>query len=278
MPRFTSSDGLSLFYTDTGHGPPLLCLSGLTRNLDDFDFVSPHLSMFRLIKLDYRGRGRSDWAADYKTYMVPREAADALELLDHLNIDKTAILGTSRGGIIAMFLAHIAKNRLSAVALNDIGPELQSTGLDDIFAYLGRPPTAKTLEEAARMRAAHSPGFEHVPTERWRAEAANLYVETPLGLDLRYDAKLRDAVIEQQATLPNPDLWPLFKALNGLPLALIHGVNSDLLSAASVEKMQAYRPDMILAKVPNRGHIPFLDEPQALDALHKWSTLIKNGP
>ena len=278
MPRFTSSDGLSLFYTDTGHGPPLLCLSGLTRNLDDFDFVSPHLSMFRLIKLDYRGRGRSDWAADYKTYMVLREAADALELLDHLNIDKTAILGTSRGGIIAMFLAHIAKNRLSAVALNDIGPELQSTGLDDIFAYLGRPPAAKTLEEAARMRAAHSPGFEHVPTERWRAEAANLYVETPLGLDLRYDAKLRDAVIEQQATLPNPDLWPLFKALDGLPLALIHGVNSDLLSAASVEKMQAYRPDMILAKVPNRGHIPFLDEPQALDALHKWSTLIKNGP
>ena len=278
MPRFTSSDGLSLFYTDTGHGPPLLCLSGLTRNLDDFDFVSPHLSMFRLIKLDYRGRGRSDWAADYKTYMVPREAADALELLDHLNIDKTAILGTSRGGIIAMFLAHIAKNRLSAVALNDIGPELQSTGLDDIFAYLGRPPAAKTLEEAARMRAAHSPGFEHVPTERWRAEAANLYVETPLGLDLRYDAKLRDAVIEQQATLPNPELWPLFKALDGPPLALIHGVNSDLLSAASVEKMQAYRPDMILAKVPNRGHIPFLDEPQALDALHKWSTLIKNGP
>jgi len=278
MPRFTSSDGLSLFYTDTGHGPPLLCLYGLTRNLDDFDFVSPHLSMFRLIKLDYRGRGRSDWAADYKTYMVPREAADALELIDHLNIDKTAILGTSRGGIIAMFLAHIAKNRLSAVALNDIGPELQSTGLDDIFAYLGRPPAAKTLEEAARMRAAHSPGFEHVPTERWRAEAANLYVETPLGLDLRYDAKLRDAVIEQQATLPNPDLWPLFKALDGLPLALIHGVNSDLLSAASVEKMQAYRPDMILAKVPNRGHIPFLDEPQALDALHKWSTLIKNGP
>lgn len=278
MPRFTSSDGLSLFYTDSGHGPPLLCLSGLTRNLDDFDFVSPHLSMFRLIKLDYRGRGRSDWAADYKTYMVPREAADALELLDHLNIDKTAILGTSRGGIIAMFLAHIAKNRLSAVALNDIGPELQSTGLDDIFAFLGRPPAAKTLEEAARMRAAHSPGFEHVPTERWRAEAANLYVETPLGLDLRYDAKLRDAVIEQQATLPNPDLWPLFKALDGLPLALIHGVNSDLLSAASVEKMQAYRPDMILAKVPNRGHIPFLDEPQALDALHKWSRLIKNGP
>ena len=278
MPRFTSSDGLSLFYTDTGHGPPLLCLSGLTRNLDDFHFVSPHLSMFRLIKLDYRGRGRSDWAADYKTYMVPREAADALELIDHLNIDKTAILGTSRGGIIAMFLAHIAKNRLSAVALNDIGPELQSTGLDDIFAYLGRPPAAKTLEEAARMRAAHSPGFEHVPTERWRAEAANLYVETPLGLDLRYDAKLRDAVIEQQAALPNPDLWPLFKALDGLPLALIHGVNSDLLSAASVEKMQAYRPDMILAKVPNRGHIPFLDEPQALDALHKWSTLIKNGP
>ncbi len=108
----------------------------------------------------------------------------------------SATLGTSRGVIIEMFLAYIAKNRLRPVALNNIGPKLQPTCLNDIFAYSNHRPAAKTLEDAARMRAAHSPGLEYVPTEHWRAEAANLYAETPLGLDLRYDAKLRDAVIE----------------------------------------------------------------------------------
>ncbi len=69
---------------------------------------------------------------------------------------------------------------------------------------------------------------------------------------------------------PGPDPWKLFDALDGLPLALVRGANSDLLSAETADEMQRRRPDMIRAEVPERGHVPFLDEPEALDAIRAW--------
>ncbi len=131
MPEFLAADGTRLHFTDEGAGLPLLCLAGLTRNGRDFDHVAPHLAGVRLIRLDYRGRGQSDWA-DPATYTVAQEAADALALLDHLGIARAAILGTSRGGLIAMVLAATAKDRLTGVALNDIGPEIAPRGLEVI--------------------------------------------------------------------------------------------------------------------------------------------------
>jgi pimeloyl-ACP methyl ester carboxylesterase len=269
MPRFTTSDGLSLHYSDEGQGLPVLALAGLSRNGSDFDYVAPHLKGVRLIRLDYRGRGKSDWADDWATYSIPIEARDAVELLDHLAIDKAAILGTSRGGLIAMVLAATVKDRLLGIALNDIGPALDTAGLDVIKTYIGQNPVWKTHAEAAAERPAAMAGFANVPAERWLAEVKKLYVETPDGLTLTYDPKLRDAVLAAATELA-PDLWPLFDLMQGLPLACIRGANSDLLSRDTLLQMQARRPDMIVATVPDRGHIPFLDEPEALDALTKW--------
>lgn len=269
MPNFKTSDGLNLYYTDEGTGTPILCLSGLTRDSQDFNFVTPHLKGVRLIKLDYRGRGQSDWSDDFTTYSVPQEANDALALLDHLGIEKTAVLGTSRGGLISMFLAATAKERLLGVALNDIGPVIEQAGLNGIMEYIGRNPASKTIDDAVHQRPKIMVGFHNVPESRWREELEILYYQTESGLKITYDPKLRDAVAssfkEQQ-----PDLWPLFDALTGLPLALIHGENSDLLSHETVAEMSRRRPDMIYAKVPDRGHIPFLDEPQALAGLKAW--------
>ena len=244
MPEFHAKDGTRLYYTDEGQGIPILCLAGLTRNGRDFDHVAPHLPTMmpvRLIRLDYRGRGKSDWA-DYKTYTIPQEAEDALALLDHLGLDKAAILGTSRGGLIAMTLAVTAKDRLLGVALNDIGPELKPEGLSTIMDYIGRNPAQETYAQAAAARAHLWRQFENVPMDRWLAEVEQHYRETPDGLELRYDPKLRDAVLEAGAQ-PTPDLWPLYDALAGLPLALLRGDASDLLSASTFEKMRNRRPD-----------------------------------
>ncbi|MCL3880980.1 alpha/beta hydrolase [Marivita sp. GX14005] len=273
MPTFTTSDGISLHYTDDGSGLPLLCLAGLTRNGRDFDFVAPHLQNVRLIRLDYRGRGKSEWA-DPETYTIPVEARDAVELLDHLGIENAAILGSSRGGLIAMVLASTAKDRLLGVALNDIGPEIAPEGLAAIKDYIGKPPRAKTLEDAASARATAMAGFRNVPHERWLQEADILFRETPDGLDLTYDPRLRDAVLRDGAQ-PAADLWPLFDALAGLPLATIRGENSDLLTEGTFNKMKDRRPDMIAATVPDRGHIPFLDEPESLNALRRWLDMLR---
>lgn len=267
MPNYTSADGVRLHYTDEGSGLPVIALAGLSRNGTDFNHVAPHLDV-RLIRPDYRGRGLSDWA-DHSTYTIPQEAADTLALMDHLGLEKAAILGTSRGGLIAMVLAATSKSRLTAVALNDIGPVIAETGIEVIKGYIGRNPAQNSYAEAAAARAKLWTHFEGVPMSRWLEEVEQQYEETADGLVIRYDPKLRDAIFEAGAQ-PTPDLWPLFDALSDLPLALIRGANSDLLSVETADEMARRRPDMIRRDVAGRGHVPFLDEPDALDALNLW--------
>ncbi len=267
MPQFTTKDGTNLYYEESGKGIPVLCLAGLTRNTADFDHVAPHLPV-RLIRMDYRGRGQSDWA-DPATYTVPQEADDALALLDYLGLDQAAILGTSRGGLIAMFLAATHKDRLLGVALNDIGPVIEERGMKVIRSYIGRNPAEDNHEDAARARARNWVHFKDVPHARWLAEVRAHYAQTADGLVIRYDPKLRDTFLETEAK-PAPDLWPLYDAVGGLPLALIRGANSDLLSEATADEMLRRRPDIIRADIADRGHVPFLDEADALDALTEW--------
>ncbi|MBY6167041.1 alpha/beta hydrolase [Pseudooceanicola nitratireducens] len=267
MPHFDAPDGTRLYYEDAGDGIPVLCLSGLTRNARDFDYVAPHLDGVRLIRMDYRGRGLSDHA-DPATYAVPVEAKDAVALLDHLGVDKAAVLGTSRGGLIALILGAIARDRLLGVAFNDVGPVVDPAGLADIMTYLGVVPQAASLEALAQDKLA-DPDFPGVDKTRWRSFLSHNVVKGPEGLRLNYDLKLRDAVAAV-FDQPAPDLWPVYDLLADLPCAVIRGANSNLLSEATVQEMARRHPGLITATVPDRGHIPFLDEPQALDALRLW--------
>ena len=95
--RFRAPDGAMLAYRDQGQGLPLLCLPGLTRSMADFDYLLPHLPPIRLIRMDYRGRGASDWTgAD--SYTVDQESRDALALLDHLGSRKPLSLALRAAG------------------------------------------------------------------------------------------------------------------------------------------------------------------------------------
>ncbi len=268
MPSFTATDGARLHYTDEGEGLPLLCLAGLTRTGADFDYLVPHLPPCRLIRPDYRGRGGSEFSGS-ASYTVPQEAKDAIALLDHLGLDRAAILGTSRGGLIGMFLAATAHDRLTGLCLNDVGPVIEHDGLARIKDYVGRKPRARSLDEMAAALPAANPGFANVPASRWAEEAQKHWRETDTGLAITYDPKLREAFLAAFDG-PQPDLWPLFDACAGLPLGLIRGANSDLLSAATAAEMRRRRPDMIFAEVPDRAHIPFLDEPEALAAIRAF--------
>jgi pimeloyl-ACP methyl ester carboxylesterase len=277
MPRFRASDGLELHYREIGTGRPLLCLAGLTRNGRDFDPLTDQLANTRLILLDYRGRGESQFDIDHANYTVPREARDALDLLDHLGLDRVAVLGTSRGGLIAMALAAGHRDRLSAVILNDVGPEVGPDGLARIMDYLGVPPADRDLAGAAeRLKAAMEQHFPGVSLATWRRQAEAQYIETADGLSLRYDPRLRQAILNQIAAAstadsPAPDPWLLFDALKDLPVGLLHGENSDILLPETVEKMVRRHPGLRVAHVPDRGHVPFLDEP---DCVHLIQTIL----
>lgn len=266
--QFTTPDGLKIAYKDEGEGLPVIALAGLTRTHRDFDFLAPHLEQVRLIRPDYRGRGGSDWA-EWSTYSVPKEAGDVVALMDHLGVDKAAFIGTSRGGMNAMFIAATAAERVIGACLNDVGPEISRTGLDAIDAYIGRNPAGATLEDVAQARALSATGFSDVPMERWLEEADRNYDVTPDGIRINYDPALRDSYLAAMAA-GEADLWPLFDALDGKPVAVIHGSGSDLLLDEHVARMKERRPDLRVAEVPGRGHIPFLDEPEALEVISLW--------
>lgn len=267
--RFTLDDGIRLSFRDEGSGPPVLMLAGLTRNCRDFDYLVRHLHGLRLLRLDSRGRGESDWA-DPESYNVGQEARDALALLDHLELERAAIIGTSRGGLLAMAMAASAPQRVTGICFNDVGPVLEHAGLSRIGAYVGVPPTVDTLEELADRMPLARPDFRGVPPMRWAEEVVRQYQQGNHCVELPYDPALRVGLDKALAAAPLPEVWPLFDACAHLPLALLRGANSDVLSRATAEAMQARRPDMLYAEVPGRGHVPFLDEPEALALIQAW--------
>lgn len=258
-----------LAFQDSGAGLPLLALAGLTRDGRDFDYLARHVPAgVRLIRLDSRGRGGSDWTGP-DSYTVGQEAKDALMLLDHLGIAQAAIIGSSRGGLIGLVIAATAKHKLLGLCLNDVGPVIERDGLLRIGTYIGVEPAVPTLAEVADRMQAAMPGFDHVPQLRWQEEAVRHYVQLDGHVGLTYDPALRQAFDTAMAA-PLPELWPLFDACADLPLALIRGAKSDVLARTTAEEMRRRRPDLVFAEIPDRGHIPFLDEEDALRAVRAW--------
>lgn len=276
MDRFTTEDGIALAYQVQGRGLPILALAGLTRDARDFDYLARHLpGEVCLIRLDSRGRGGSDWAAP-ETYSVAQEAKDALALLDHLGIDKAAIIGSSRGGLLGLVIAATAKHRLLGLCLNDVGPVVERDGLMRIGTYIGIEPAVPTLAEVADRMAAAMPGFARVPSLRWQEETIRHYVQLEGRVGLTYDPALRQSFDAAMAA-PLPELWPLFDACAGLPMAVIRGATSDVLARSTADEMCRRRPDLCFAEVPDRGHIPFLDEAEAVAAIHRWISQLRTG-
>ena len=217
------------------------------------------------------GAGKSDYADDFMSYSILREGEDAIELMDHLGIDRFTLVGTSRGGLIAMALSVTHPGRMNGVVLNDIGPEVAPIGIERIMDYVGKTPPFADLDAAAEaLHAGNAEGFPDVALSRWREQAEFMWADASGGgVALRYDPKLRDAMIGQAGAGEAPDLWQLYDGLKDLPVAAIRGKNSDLLSEETFQKMQDRHPGLITATVPNRGHVPFLDEPEAVNAIQQ---------
>ena len=271
MPAFVAPDGRRLDYADDGQGPAILCLAGLSRNLRDFAHIPAQLPGHRVIRLSSRGRGGSDHAVDpMAEYQVPVELGDAIALLDHLGLSGVGVLGTSRGGILGMAMAAARPDLIGALALNDVGAAVQVAGLLRIAGYVGVAPEAETFAEAARiMRAAHADDFPGVSLARWEDHARAVFDEGPDGAPiLSYDPALAEATLGAlDPGVPQIDLSPLFAACMGISVLTIRGARSDILSAETLAAMAAQHPDFTALTVADRGHAPFLDEPESAEAL-----------
>lgn len=272
--RFRSPDGLDLYARDYGparDGPtPVLCLSGLTRNSKDAHPVAERIGQRRrLIAPDYRGRGRSAYAQDWSSYRVEVELADAIALLDRLGLQKVVVIGTSRGGLIAMLMVNLHRDRMFGVLLNDIGPELEQAGLLRIRRYLGKPLRAATWRGAVAALKRINPGFETLDEAQWLSFARRVYRDENGRPALDYDANLARAFPTPAQIKASPASWDLLKALGGLPAAALRGEHSDLISPATHARMAKLVAGLDAVSVANRGHAPFLDEPESAAAIDR---------
>lgn len=272
-------DGLRLHYRDypgQEGKPPLVCLHGLTRNARDFASIAERYSpRWRVIALDFRGRGSSDYDPLPERYKAPTYAGDVLQLLDYLQVDEAVFVGTSLGGLVTMIIAATAPQRIAAAILNDIGPEIDPVGLARILSYVGNGRRFRSWGEAADALAAiHGSSFNRYTRDDWLRMARRNCREDNGEVRFDYDMAIAEP-FKTTGPTPHFDLWPLFAALAQNPLLVIRGGKSDLLTAAAAAKMQQVAPQMKLATVEGAGHAPVLDEPEAVAAIDKFLSSLR---
>ena len=270
----SAQDGLKLhvraYGAPTGLRLPVICLPGLARTGADFDRLACALSEApanprQLFAVDSRGRGRSDRDPNPANSNVGVELNDVLTVLATLGVGPAVFIGTSRGGILTMLLASVRPDLLAGAVLNDIGPVIEPQGLLRIKGYVGKLPQPASFESAAEMlRRLFGAQFTALTADDWERFAHRTFEERNGKLVASYDPALVQALADFQIGQPLSPLWPQFDAMARVPLMVVRGENSDLLSQDTVEAMRARRPDLELVEVAGQGHAPLLMEDEII--------------
>ncbi|MBY0382265.1 MAG: alpha/beta hydrolase [Xanthobacteraceae bacterium] len=284
---FRSADGLRLRARIIGEACPgrlpLLCLPGLTRTAEDFEVLARALANDddaprRVVAVDYRGRGLSDYDSNPANYAIPIEAADVASMAADIGVNRTIILGTSRGGLIGMVLAATRPDLVAGLALNDIGPELDIGGLIKIKSYIADPPPRATWDDAARgLRQLFGSVFPRLTEDDWMAWTRRAFREENGRLVRTYDPKLALSFQDISHDNAPPPLWELFDQMADIPLLSIRGELSDLLSEACVEEMKRRRPGMNVMHVADEGHAPLLIDPISIGTIKTFCSRCDNA-
>jgi pimeloyl-ACP methyl ester carboxylesterase len=276
---FRTRDGLKLHgrcYHARGrsHLRPVLCLAGLTRNGRDFHDLAIALSRSpsgarAVYTLDYRGRGLSEFDPDWHNYTVAVEMLDVLDFMTLTGLEGAAVIGTSRGGLITMLMAAARPDAIGAAVLNDIGPVIEHDGLVRISGYVGRTPLPISWADAMKMvRDLNRRHFPEVPEHQWEDVARQWYNERNGRPAPGYDTKLANAL--SVLFEPVPALWPQFEALKRVPLLVVRGENSDVLSEETVEEMRRRHPALASISVPGQGHAPLIKDGPTIEAIRHF--------
>jgi pimeloyl-ACP methyl ester carboxylesterase len=277
----TAPDGLRLHVREYGDRRarrlPVVCLPGLSRTAEDFDVLAAALASDaamprRVLAVDYRGRGLSEHDRNPRNYAIPVELADVIAVLVALGAAPAVIAGTSRGGLIAMALAAHRPGAVAGAVLNDIGPVIEAKGLKRIKSYVGKLPEPRTFEEGTDiLRRIAGDQFPVLTAADWLNAAKRGWREQDGRLIPTYDPALAHNLAALSLDHPVPTMWPQFDALGRVPLMVIRGANSDILSSETVDAMKARHPGMDVLIIPDQGHAPLLVEPDIIARISQFA-------
>lgn len=265
-----SKDGLRLHFRDypgRDDRPPILCIPGLTRNARDFAHVAERLAgEWRLICVDLRGRGESGYSKLPMSYAPLTYLQDLEDLLETLELKRFVAIGTSLGGLMTMMLAAHRTGRIAGALLNDVGPVVEEAGLERIRGYVGKASSWPSWMHAARATAiAQNDSHPDYDLTQWIGLAKRLYRLTAQGRIVPdYDMRIAEPMRHPAEPV---DLWPAYEALGDVPVHILRGELSDILSAEAAKAMAKRLPNAKLTIVPRTGHPPELDEPEAIAAI-----------
>jgi pimeloyl-ACP methyl ester carboxylesterase len=269
---YSAEDGLSLYFRDYGpkyaETTPVICLPGLTRNCRDFHALAKSLSATRrVICPDIRGRGKSARDPDWRNYHPAVYVNDVRHLLAALNLHRVFVIGTSMGGIMAMAMGAVMPTTVAGALINDVGPEIDDKGLDDIIAYVHRADRVfANWREAADFLKSCFPEMPGMDDDAWVRAARRTAIERPDGTVVHdWDPAIAKPLESQRGAV---DLWPLYRSLGRVPLVVVRGELSDILSAETLAAMKTALPHMVPVVVPGFGHAPTLSEPQVPEPLN----------
>jgi len=271
---YQSHDGLKLYVRDYA-GPraapfTVVCIPGLTRNSRDFEAFAPHLaSKYHVLCVELRGRANSQYAPDPMTYQPPTYVRDLLSLFKAFGLSRVVLVGTSLGGIISTVLGAVVPTKILGIVMNDIGPEIDTTGLARIAAYVARGYTGSSWDEAvAAVKQLDGKLYPDYADADWLRMAKRRFKEADGKIVQDYDLNIAKPFGNAaQAGAAAVSLWPYFLRLTGIPVLALRGAISDVLSPETFAQMQSRLPHLQPVVVPNRGHTPYLDEPEALTAI-----------
>ena len=258
-------------YAAAAGSPVVLSLHGLMRNSRDFGALAAQLAArYRVIVPDVRGRGFSARDPNFNNYQIPVYLQDVLTLLAGLGAARVSIIGTSMGGLMAMLLAATHPKLVSRIVLNDVGPQVDPAGLERIRGYAGQAAPVRSWPEAiAQLRADYAAAWPNLSDARWDEIARLSYRANAQGVpEVDADPLIREPLKSSAAAAP--DLWPLWRSLARVPILVIRGAHSDILSVTTLARMQRERPGLEVLTVANRGHAPLLDEPGCVAAIERF--------
>ena len=272
----TAQDGLRLHVREYGlrmaPALPVVCLPGLARTVDDFAALAPELASRpqarRVVAIDSRGRGQSDYDSNPENYNLAVELGDIVSVLTALEIGPAVFIGSSRGGILTMLLAVAHPTAVAGAVLHDIGPVIEQKGLARIKSYVGKLPQLRSFEEGSViLRKLFDAQFPKLTNEQWLAAARRTWKLDDGELVPTYDVRLARTLADVDIERPLPSMWNEFDALAQVRVLVIRGGNSDILSRETVAAMHARHPDMESCEVADQGHVPTLDSPDLIERI-----------
>jgi pimeloyl-ACP methyl ester carboxylesterase len=251
----------------------LVCVHGLTRNGRDFDFLAKAMADgYRVICPDIPGRGLSEWR-NAEDYLYPNYVTDMGFILASLHLTQVDWVGTSMGGIIGMMLANSVPGLFRSLTLNDVGCTVSAAGMKRILAYPPSRNPCPTRAEAEAILRERCDTFGIRDEAHWQHMFKYGLQEKNGCFRANYDPAIMAAYAkdrDKDAVITDISLWPLWEVLTKIPVLLIRGETSDILTRETAQLMQSSHPRLTLKEIPACGHAPALMEDGQIAIVKAW--------